>query len=331
MKAVIMEEFGGPEVFKEREMPKPDLQPGHVLIHVAATSVNPLDYKIRQGIFKGFTPAFPAILHGDVAGIIVAVGEGVTNFRIGDQVYGCAGGVATYPGALAEYMIADARLLGHKPKKLTMAEAAALPLVVITAWEGLIDRARVRSGQTVLVHAGVGGVGHVAIQLAKSRGAKVFTTVSSEEKGILAKSFGADGVINYKEESVSDYVNRCTGGAGFDIVFDTVGGTTLDDSLQAIAHFGQVITILAASTHDMTPLFLKNGTLHAVIMLSPLLSGHGREAHGKIMEEAASLVDKGLLKPLIDKETFSFDQVSRAHERLESGKAFGKIVLTSPW
>lgn len=331
MKAIVIDTFGGPEVFKEQEVPNPDLLPGHVLIRVAATSVNPLDYKIRAGVFQAFTPPFPATLHGDVAGVVVAVGEGVTQYRIGDEVYGCAGGVAATQGALAEFMVADAHLLSHKPKALTMEEAASLPLVIITAWEALIDRIKVQKGQTVLIHGGTGGVGHVAIQLAKWCGAKVFTTVSSEEKGAIAKDLGADEVIYYKEEAVVDYVQRCTGGAGFDVVFDTIGGGNIDASLQAMANFGHVASILADSTHDLTPLFLKNGTFHAVIMLYPLLSGKGRAAHGEIMKKTAALVDQGILRPLIDKQQFTFAKTGKAHERLESGNAIGKVVLSTHW
>ncbi len=331
MKAMVIEGFGGEELFKEKEMPKPALRPGHVLIRVEATSVNPVDLKIRSGALQGIAPAFPAILHGDVAGTVAAVGEGVSSFQVGDQVYGCAGGVGAYQGALAEYMLADAQLLAHKPKQLSFKEAASLPLVAITAWEALIDRAKVQKGQTVLIHGGSGGVGQIAVQLAKWRGATVWTTVSSKEKEKIAKQLGADGCIFYKEETVGEYVQRCTEGKGFDVVFDTVGGTTLDASMQAIGRFGQVVSILARSAHDLTPLFSKNGTLHMVLMLDPLLSGEGRAAQGKIVKAVAELVDQGIVKPLIDRQSFSFDQVAKAHQFLESGKAIGKIVLTTPW
>lgn len=331
MKTMVIEKFGGTDAFHEREMPKPALMSGHMLVQVAATSINPLDVKMRSGGFQPITHPFPAILHGDVAGVVVGLGEGVSKFKVGDEVYGCAGGVASYQGALAEYMLVDADFMAHKPKKLNMSQAAALPLVAITAWEALFDRAKLREGQRVLIHGGTGGVGHVAIQLAKWRGAKVFTTVSSEEKGAIAKKLGADELIFYRQESVPDYVERCTGGQGFDVVFDTLGGSTLDASMQALAHFGQVASILGGSTHDLTPLFMKNGTLHMVIMLAPLLSGYGRSQHGKIMEKVAELVDLDKIHPLLDEHKFSFTQVGKAHERLESGKAVGKVILTSPW
>lgn len=331
MKAMVIEGFGGIDAFKEREMPKPDLMPGHVLIRVAATSVNPLDFKIRAGALEPITHPFPAILHGDVAGVVTDVGEGVSKFKVGDEVYGCAGGVASYQGALAEYMLVDADFLAHKPKKLTMREAASLPLVAITAWQALIDRAKLKPGQKVLIHAGAGGVGHIAIQLAKWRGATVFTTVSTEEKGSIARDLGADELIFYKRESVQEYLQRCTEGGGFDVVFDTLGGDTLDASMQAISHFGQVVSILGETSHDLRPLFMKNGTLHMVLMLAPLLSGYGRPAQGKIMEQVSELVDRGVVRPLLDKHDFTFTQAGKAHAYLESGKAVGKIVLSSPW
>jgi NADPH2:quinone reductase len=192
MKAVAVNNFGPPQVFQVMELPEPELKPGHVLIKVAASSVNPIDFKIRSGAVKGLAPDFPAILHGDVAGIVAAVGAGVTAFKPGDEVYGCAGGVKGLGGALADYMLADADLVALKPASLSMAEAAALPLVAITAWLGLFDRARLEAGQTILVHAATGGVGHIALQLAKQAGAKVFTTGSSEEKLRIGQELGAD-------------------------------------------------------------------------------------------------------------------------------------------
>ncbi|MEH7378835.1 alcohol dehydrogenase catalytic domain-containing protein, partial [Neobacillus drentensis] len=182
MKAQVIKRFGDPSVFEIAEVPNPEAIPGHVVIQVKATSVNPIDTKIRGGAVPAVAPEFPAVLHGDVAGVVVEVGEGITEFKVGDEVFGCAGGFKGTDGALAEYMLADVQLLAPKPKNVTMAQAAALPLVTITAWESLYNRANVQNGQTVLVHAATGGVGHVAIQLAKLAGAKVFTTASSEEK-----------------------------------------------------------------------------------------------------------------------------------------------------
>ncbi len=257
MKAQIIHSFGDSSVFQLEEVAKPKLLPGHVLIHVKATSVNPIDTKMRSGAVSSVAPEFPAILHGDVAGIVIEVGEGVSKFKTGDEVYGCAGGFKETGGALAEFMLADARLIAHKPKNVTMEEAAALPLVAITAWESLFDRANIKSGQNVLIHGATGGVGHVAIQLAKWAGANVFTTASQQNKMEIAHRLGADVAINYKEESVQEYVQKHTNGNGFGVIFDTVGGKNLDNSFEAAAVNGTVVTIAARSTHDLSPLHAK--------------------------------------------------------------------------
>jgi NADPH2:quinone reductase len=331
MKAQVIKKFGDPSVFEVADVQKPEVIPGHVLIQVKATSVNPIDTKVRGGVVAAVAPEFPAILHGDVAGEVTEVGEGVTEFKAGDEVYGCAGGFKGTGGALSEYMLADAQLLAPKPKNVTMAEAAALPLVTITAWESLFNRANVQKGQTVLVHAATGGVGHIAIQLAKLTGATVFTTASSEEKLSIGRRLGADVGINYREQSVEHYVKEHTGGKGFDIVFDTVGGENLDRSFQAAAAYGTVLGIAARSTHDLSPMHAKALSLHITFMLLKIINKEERKDHGQILHEVTKLVEEGKLKPLVDSHTFSFDQGAEAHALLESNKAIGKVVLTNQW
>ncbi|MCM3236474.1 zinc-dependent alcohol dehydrogenase family protein [Heyndrickxia oleronia] len=331
MKAQVIKRFGGPSVFELAEVPNPDPIPGHVVIHVKATSVNPIDTKIRSGAVPAVAPEIPAVLHSDVAGVVVDVGEDVTEFKVGDKVYGCAGGVKGTSGALAEYMLADVQLLAHKPINITMAQAAALPLVTITAWESLYTRANVQSGQTVLIHAATGGVGHVGIQLAKLAGAKVYTTASSEEKLNIGKRIGADGSINYREQSVEEYVKEHTDGKGFDIVFDTVGGENLDRSFQASATYGTVLAIAARSTHDLSPLHAKALSLHVTFMLLKIIDKKKRQEYGEILREVTKLVEEGKLQPLIDERVFNFDQVMEAHTLLESNKAIGKVVLKNEW
>lgn len=311
MKAQVITSYGGPEVFETRDVPVPQVKPGHVLIRVAASSVNPVDTKIRSGM-PAFKPDLPAILHGDVAGVVEAVGEGVTIFKPGDEVYACAGGVKGRDGALAEYMLADADLVALKPASLSLAEAAALPLVTITAWEALIDRARIQPGDKVLIHAATGGVGHVAIQIAKAAGAIVHATASTPEKQAIAKELGADHVIDYRNTSVADYVGQYTGGAGFDVVFDTVGGENIDRSFEAVRPLGQVSLIAARSSHDLSPLHSKGISVHVVLMLLPMLLGRGLAHHGDILRRAADMVERGRLRPLIDKRRFSFEQVGEA-------------------
>ncbi|MBO8164374.1 MAG: zinc-dependent alcohol dehydrogenase family protein [Brevibacillus sp.] len=329
MKAHVIHSFGDPSVFEPADLPRPRVIPGHVLIRVAATSVNPVDTKIRKGVLAGIAPELPAVLHGDVAGVVEEVGEGVTAFQPGDEVYACAGGVKGTGGALADYMLADARLVAHKPRGLTMQEAAALPLVTITAWEGLFERAKVSPGEHVLVHGAAGGVGHVALQLAKWAGATVSVTGSTEEKLAVARDMGADHVIPYREQEVAEYVEALTGGKGFDLVFDTVGGDNLDRSFAAAKINGRVVTIAARSTHDLSPLHAKGLSLHVVFMLIPLLHQVNRHRHGQILAQASRIVEEGKLRPLLDPYTFTFDQVAEAHRHLESGKAIGKVTLVN--
>lgn len=329
MKAMVIRQFGAADVFSIDERPKPEVRAGHVLIRVRASSVNPIDVKVRSGMVPVIAPAFPAVLHGDVAGIIEAVGPGVEGFSPGDEVYACAGGFKEYPGALAEYMLADADFVAAKPKTLDFAESAALPLVGITAWEALVDRANIRPGEKVLIHAGAGGVGHIAIQIAKLCGAKVYTTISSEEKGRLAELLGADVAICYKQQTVEEYVKEHTGGAGFNVVFDTVGGANLAASFQAAAAGGRVVCIAARGTHDLTTAHSKGLSLHIEFMLLPLLTGRGRAHHSQILRRLAGLVDGGRIRPVLDPEIFPFSRVADAHCKLESGKAIGKIALTN--
>ncbi|WP_328798116.1 zinc-binding dehydrogenase [Marinobacter nauticus] len=261
----------------------------------------------------------------DFAGTIEAVGEGVSGFAPGDEVYGCAGGLADLQGALAELMPADARLIAHKPKRLSMREAAALPLVGITAFEGL-QRAGVKAGQKVLVHGGTGGVGHVAVQLAKHFGATVYSTASGEQAFDIVKSYGATP-IDYRTETVADYVEAHTSGAGFDVVFDSVGGANMTNSFDAAALNGHVSTTVAMVELDLTTAHFKGLSIHVVFMLIPMLHNHHREAHGEILAQLAQIVDQGGVKPLLDEQTFSLSEVGKAHDRLTSGQAVGKVVV----
>ncbi|MBD0334024.1 MAG: zinc-dependent alcohol dehydrogenase family protein [Cyanobacteria bacterium Co-bin13] len=331
MKAFVIEHFGAPTLFQAAEARVPEVLPGHMLIRVAATSVNPVDVKIREGVVAAIAPDFPAILHGDVAGVIEAVGGGVERFKVGDEVYGCAGGVKGTGGALAEYMLADANLVAPKPKSLTMAEAAALPLVSITAWEGLIDRAQVQPGHEVLIYGGTGGVGHIGVQLAKWAGAAVYALVSSDEKAIIVRELGADVAINYRQTPVEEFVAEHTDGQGFDIVFDTVGDDNLQNAFKAAKLNGTVVSLVSLSQQDLTLLHAKGLTLHLVYMLLPMLSGVNRSYHGEILAKLAHLVDQGQLRPQLDAQSFTFEEVAAAHAHAQSGAAIGKIVLEQSW
>ena len=327
MKAMILRAYGADAAFEPAELPQPTVTAGHVLVRVAATSVNTVDTMIRQmGTDLPFAPTLPAVLGMDFAGTVEAVGAGVSGFAVGDEVYGCAGGLADLQGALAQTMPADARLIAHKPKSISMREAAALPLVGITAYEGL-QRAGVGAGQKVLVHGGTGGVGHVAVQLARHLGADVHATVSGGKPMDIVRGYGATA-IDYKTETVADYVGRHTGGAGFDVVFDSVGGANITNSFEAAALNGQVATTVSLLQLDLSPAHFKGLSLHVVFMLIPMLHNHKREEHGAILAELAGIVDAGALKPLLDETQFGLEDVGKAYERLASGQATGKVVVS---
>lgn len=326
MRAQVVTAFGGPENFEPAVLPDPRPGRGQVLVRQVASSVNPVDCKLRQS-GMAIAPDLPAVLGCDIAGTIVELGEGVGGFAVGDAVYGCGGGVKGMGGAYAELIATDARLLAHKPAMLTFAQAAALPLVAITAWEGLFDRARLQAGDKVLVLGGTGGVGHVAIQLAAHRGAHVFATASTEAKGQIARRLGAEGVIDYRSETVEEYVQRLTDGQGFDIVFDATGGSDVETAFKAARHYGQVVCIVSRFTADLAQMQARSLSLHVIFMLLPMLRGVGREAHGRIMAEVARLADAGAVKPLLDPQIFPLERVGDAHRHLESGRAVGKVVI----
>ncbi|MCW8109586.1 zinc-dependent alcohol dehydrogenase family protein [Alteromonas ponticola] len=326
MRAMIVEQYGDNGEFVQADVPKPEVTANHILVRIAASSVNPVDTKIRaNGASLPFAPKLPAILGMDFAGTVEAVGEGVTEFSVGDAVYGCAGGLGDLQGTLAEFINADVRLVAKKPANLSMREAAALPLVSITAYEGL-TRAGMTAGQKVLVHGGSGGVGHIALQLAKAWGAEVYASAGSQEKLDLIRELGASP-INYKTESVSDYVDAHTDGKGFDVVFDSVGSENIAPSLEAATLNGQIATTVSTVEVDLSQAHLKGLSLHVVFMLIPMIHNVGREAHAIILEEVAKLAESGKLKPVLDENRYSLAEVGKAHSRLLSGEGMGKVVI----
>ncbi len=326
MKAMVLNEYGAGAKFQSSELPKPVAPAGHVVVRIAAASVNTVDTMIRSmGKDLPLSPDLPAVLGMDFAGTVEDVGEGVSNFAPGDEVYGCAGGLANLQGSLAEYMIADANLIAHKPKPLSMREAAAIPLVGITAYEGL-QRAGVRAGQKVLVHGGAGGVGHVAVQLAKHYGADVFATCSDAQQAEAITGFGGTP-INYVTEGVASYVEKYTGGMGFDLVFDSVGGANMTKSFEAAALNGHIATTVSLLELDLSPAHFKGLSLHVVFMLIPMLHNYKREEHGMILAKLAEIVETGDLKPLLDSTQFKLSEVGDAYNRLTGGDAIGKVVV----
>ena len=326
MKAMLVNTYGPDSVFEAADVPKPEVAPGHVLVRIAASSVNTVDTMIRKlGPELPLSPPAPGLLGMDFAGTAEAVGDGVEDIAVGDEVYGCAGGLADLPGALAELMCADHRLIAPKPRNLSMREAAALPLVGITAHEGL-TRAGIGAGQKVLVHGGSGGVGHVALQLARHWGADVYSTGGGEPQLALISDLGATPIA-YRTESVEQYVQEHTDGAGFDLVFDSVGGANMALSFAAAALNGQVASTVSLCELDLTLAHFKGLSLHVVFMLIPMLHDHGRGTHGEILRDLARIVEAGGLRPVLDETRFSLEQIGEAHARLESGRAMGKVVV----
>ncbi|SEN93825.1 NADPH:quinone reductase [Actinacidiphila rubida] len=324
MRAVVLEEFGTPLVLGEIRQPVPG--PGEVLVRVEASGVNPLDTKIRAGHAAHARTVLPAVLGLDLAGVVVETGPDVAAFAPGDAVYGLTGGVGDVQGSLAEYAVADVRLLARAPDALTPRQAAALPLTAATAWEGLIDRAQVRAGQKVLVHGGAGGVGSVAVQIARSRGAEVFATASPSRLGIV-EGLGATP-IDRTATTVEEYTATHTGGEGFDVVFDTVGGPVLDASFAAVRTYtGHVVSSLGWGTHSLAPLSFRGATYSGVFTLLPLLTGRGRAHHGEIMHAVGELADAGRLAPVLDPRLFTLADVADAHAAVATGTAQGKIVI----
>jgi len=366
MKALVLEEYQTDYQLKEVEKPAP--APGQVLVKIAASGVNPLDLKIKAGQAAHAQTRLPAILGIDLAGTVEAVGEGVTTppsgkglttlpsgegatpFKPGDAVYGMTGGIAGIPGTLAEYAAVDARLLAIKPQNLDFREAAALPLVFITAWEALVDKARITAGQSVLIHGGAGGVGHIALQIARARGAKVYTTVSPKNKA-LAESYGAIP-IDHTSLSVESYVQQHTSGEGFDIVLDNIGGKVLDDSFMAVKRYtGHVVSIQGFVNHNLGPLSFRNATYSGVFTLYPLIaeanspltprtnspltpdsnsapaSGSHRAHYGEILRAATAMAESGQLKPLVEARHYSFDTINDAYHALRNRTVAGKLVI----
>lgn len=322
MRALVLERATGPLHLVELARPVPAA--GQALVRIHASGVNPLDVKIRAGAAPHARHAPPAILGMDLAGVVEALGPGVEGFQVGDEVWAMGGGVGGVQGALADYAAVDAALLARKPSSLSMREAAALPLVVITAWEGLVDRARVRAGQTVLV-MGAGGVGHVAIQIARALGAEVFAADRAGRADFI-RSLGATPID--REEPVEAYVARLTGGKGFEVVYDTAGGAALDAAFAAVARFGHVVSCLGWGTHALAPLSFKEATYSGVFTLPPLLTGEGRERHGAILAQAAKLAEAGQLKPNLDPRRFTLETVAEAYDAIAQRTAEGKLVVS---
>jgi NADPH2:quinone reductase len=313
------------------EIPLPAIaSPQQVLVALKAAGVNPLDTKLRQrGTF--YPEQMPAILGCDGAGIVAAVGSGVTQYAVGDEVYFYAGGLGkTGTGNYAQYTLVEEHLLAPKPRSLSFAEAAVIPLALITAWESLYERVNLEAGQTVLIHGGAGGVGHLAIQLAKLRGAQVVTTVSSPDKERLVRQLGADYPIFYEQTDFVKAVLSWTGGQGVDVVFDTVGGVVFWQSCLATKVYGDIVTILEPDFNlgNLKQARNRNLRISLELMLTPaLLNIPSAQAHqGEILRQASQLFDTGKLQVHLS-QTFPLAEAALAHQVIETGSVMGKIAL----
>jgi NADPH:quinone reductase len=331
MKAIFATAAGGPETLQLRDVPIPKLpSPHHVRVRLAAAGINPVDAKLRA------RPAYypdrlPAILGCDGAGTVESTGAAVTRFKQGDQIFFCNGGLGDEPGNYAEYTTVHEEHCAAKPESLSLHDSAALPLVLITAWESLVDRVALQAGQTVLIHGAAGGVGHVAVQLARHLGAYIAATASDDDKAGIAHRFGAEKIINYKEQDFVQEALDWTGGKGMDVVFDTVGGDTFLRSLAATRIGGKLVSILATplSQSEIQLARLRNLTLSYDLMLTPQIMGlHEERVHQrKILEQGAQLVETGELEILVTQK-LPLEQASEAHRLIEQGSMTGKVVLT---
>lgn len=335
MKAILMTAAGSAEVLQLREIALPELpSPHHLRVKLAAAGVNPLDTKLRA------KPAYypdrlPAILGCDGAGVVEQTGSAVTRFKIGDAVYfnngGLGGNQGDEPGCYAEYTTLHEDYCTAKPANISLQDSAALPLVLITAWEALVARADLQAGQTILIHAGAGGVGHIAVQLAHHLGARIAVTVGDSRKAGLAHGLYAEKIINYREQDFVQETLNWTDGKGADVVFDTVGGETYLRSMNAVRIGGKLVSLLSTplSLADTQLARLRNLSLCYELMLTPqVMKQHDeRIRQRKILEEGAKLVEEGQLGVLVT-HRLPLEQAAEAHRLIEQGGMIGKIILT---
>ncbi|HEX2867388.1 MAG TPA: zinc-binding dehydrogenase [Ignavibacteriales bacterium] len=311
MKAMVITGFGGPEVFEERELPKPEPGIGELLVKVYSSAVNPVDYKIRMNGSWAVTP--PAIIGYDAAGVVEKCGAGVKDFKPGDEVF-YTPLIEQGHGTYAQYAVVHEDIAALKPKNISFDEAAGMPLAGCTALDAIVNLAKVKPGETVLIHAGAGGVGSFAIQLAKISGAIVAATCSPKNMD-LVKSLGADIAIDYRKEDFTKAFFRESGGELADVVFDTVGGDTTARSIEITKKYGRIVSIVNI-TGNINPGHRKNIVLYLLFM---------ERAKSKI-EMMRTLSEEGKIKTVID-SVFPLREVAEAHKKIEKGGMRGKIIL----
>jgi NADPH:quinone reductase len=314
VRAMVTPQFGGPDLFEERDVERPHPGPGEILVRVVAAGTNPVDAKLRaSGDARGLEA--PIILGADISGVIEEVGAGVADFAAGDEVYYTpeTSGPGSN-GSYAEYHVAKAGIVAKKPASLSHEEAAAVPLAGGTAYEAIVRRLAVRLGETVLIHGGAGGVGSFAVQIAKASGARVLASAGTHNQETL-KELGVDVAIDYTSEDVFKVALEDGAGVGVDAVFDTVGGELIAESIQATRVLGRLASIISLQG-DLTPGYRLNQTFHGVFLL--------RERAR--LDEMTRLIERGQMRPLVE-EVLPLEEVGKAHERLDSGHGRGKVVL----
>ena len=330
MKAMLMTAAGGAEVLQMRDIDMPELpSPQHIRVKLAAAGINPIDTKLRKN--PTFHPdKLPCILGCDGAGIVESIGAEVTRFKVGEEVYFFNGGLGNEIGTYAEYTVVHQDYAAFTPRHATLEESAGLPLALITAWEALLDRGNLLEGQTVLIHGAAGGVGHLAVQIAKQAGATVLATVGTRDKAAWVTSLGADRVFVYNDVDFATAVLDWTKGNGVDLVFDTVGGETFCRSFACTRVYGRIVSLLQwdCSAEDLKIARTRNLVLAFVLMLTPtLLDMHDQRVHQRrILEEGARLIEANRLKIKIS-HLLPLAQAAQAHTMIEEGHTTGKIVL----
>ncbi len=331
MKAILTAAAGNTDVLQLRDIPQPELSsPHHLRVKLAAAGVNPVDTKLRaKPVYH--PDKLPAILGCDGAGVVESIGSAVTRFNVGDAVFFCNGGLGDESGNYAEYTTLHEEHCASKPANLSLPDSAALPLVLITAWESLIEHVNLQAGQSVLIHAAAGGVGHVALQLAHHLGAHIVVTVSDSKKAGLVQGLGASKIINYRTQDFVAETLAWTDGQGVDVVFDTVGGDTFLRSLDVARIGGKIVSLLATplAAADVQKARLRNLTLSYELMLTPQVLQHhdARVRQRKILEQGAKLVEEGHLGVLVT-HRLPLDQAAAAHRLIEAGGMLGKLILT---
>jgi NADPH:quinone reductase-like Zn-dependent oxidoreductase len=331
MKAVIAEKYGGAEALEiDDDLPTPRVGPNGVLVEVHATSVNPVDWKLRQGLLHAVMPVvFPVIWGIDLAGVVTEVGPSVTLFKPGDEVYGMKEGYVakTYRGTYAEYVVVPEKSLAAKPRNLSYEEAAAVPVTALTAWQAMVNQGKLKPGQRVLIHAGAGGVGVMAIQIAKAFGAYVAATASTRNQDLL-RDLGADLAIDYTREKIGDIRPK------FDLILDGVGTSVWADSFRALKVGGRLVTLTTPIPHQPAgkPKFFATAILGLVGGVARGLLGGKRllvtrvKPRGGELEKISALIEAGKVRPVIEK-IFVLDQIAEAHRLSEAGHVRGKLVV----